>query len=378
MIRTIARTLAPWMLASLLFAMAERAPAQVVGYNTLQALQVTSPIPYSARVPGDFNEDGLSDLLLFNPYTSQMQIRTLTEGTNSRIVVAPGRTYNVAQGYFIAATGDFNGDGHTDIVFTSNNRDLYIWYGDGKGDFRSAYLGSYPVDWMLFGAGDVDGDGTDDLLWRDAGTCQFATWIMQNGARIASQTMSAPCSDYPVSIGYYTLRNTVSMIWTNAQTQLHVWDSTPKGWSSSDLGLYNSRGASFLRVLGGGYLGANISFYTGSGATGTPPGETQYGTTIQRTFDASNRQTFWENPEAWEGGAEPYISAGFVIGGGSTPASGLMFQDGSLLRLCEPSPVAGFASGPTVNPASCTYITLPTGWSVVGGLVNGIVPATSP
>src|SRR5688500_5651047 len=53
--------------------------------------------------------------------------------------------------YHIAATGDFNGDGRLDIVWTSSQRDLKLWLGNGT-TFSSQDVRSYPQGWEVFGA----------------------------------------------------------------------------------------------------------------------------------------------------------------------------------------------------------------------------------
>ena len=48
---------------------------------------------------------------------------------------------------------------------------------------QSAGLGTVPTVWSIVGAGDFDGDGKFDLLWRDT-SGDMAIWFM-NGAQIA-------------------------------------------------------------------------------------------------------------------------------------------------------------------------------------------------
>jgi hypothetical protein len=54
----------------------------------------------------------------------------------------------VAPGYSIAGVGDFNGDGWTDLIWTSAARDLYLWASNGN-TFDSTYIGTYPAGWGL-------------------------------------------------------------------------------------------------------------------------------------------------------------------------------------------------------------------------------------
>ena len=42
---------------------------------------------------------------------------------------------------------------------------------------QSAGLGSAPTTWTIVGTGDFDGDGKSDMLWRD-GSGNVAIWFM--------------------------------------------------------------------------------------------------------------------------------------------------------------------------------------------------------
>ena len=157
-----------------------------VSFHTLPVV-TSAPIPGSPRIPGDFNGDGISDILWFNPGTSQLGYWTMTTASNGLPKRTGAHLYNITPGYFIGAAGDFDGDGYTDLVFTSSNHDLWLWTNTHGGTFHSTQIYSYPADWQLIGAGDINGDGKDDLLWLNPSTCQFAYWLMDGGKRIGAR-----------------------------------------------------------------------------------------------------------------------------------------------------------------------------------------------
>lgn len=72
---------------------------------------------------------------------------------------------------------DFNGDGRDDILWRNVDGTFGDWLGRSGGGFDvNAMLHHVPTDWKIVGAGDFDGDGRDDVLWRnDSGA--FGDWL---------------------------------------------------------------------------------------------------------------------------------------------------------------------------------------------------------
>ncbi len=87
---------------------------------------------------------------------------------------------------------DFDGDGHSDILWhnTEDGRNI-IWSMDG-GDRTSARLiQTIPAPWVLAGLSDCDGDGTTDLLWRNTADGRNLIWFFEGGMRSGSALLPA-------------------------------------------------------------------------------------------------------------------------------------------------------------------------------------------
>ena len=373
-----------------------------VSFGTLPALQVTTPIPGSMHAPGDFNGDGISDVLWFNPSSSQLGYWTMTAyaptGTGSSLVNRTGlTTYNVTPNYFVGAVGDFNDDGYADLVFTSENRDLWLWTNNQHGGFTSTRIGTtdYPSQWQLIGAGDVDGDGHDDLLWLDPADCKFGYWTM-NGATVTGRyTINIACGYYPISIGYYTPSNRLSIIWTSAANDLYIWDSTGsttggstgQGFNAYSLNAYFPNSGT-ITSIGGGYQGTNIGIQTFQAApAGSGDFPTGWGTLFSRSFDANDNQTgITLTPVYGPAVVNDYGSAGYVIVGNGVNNTGvytisideMLIGTGGLYGGPQDAQYSGNASvfpGPQgIDLGSGMFgngWSFPAGWWVVGALFNG-------
>ncbi len=359
--------------------------APLVSFNTLPVLRSTTAIPGSGHVPGDFTGDGSSDLLWFNPTTSQVGYwamnasRTPGTGKTAPVTRNGTATFNVAPGYLVGAVGDFNGDGYADLVFTSAKRDLWMWTNDQHGHWTSTPLGTYPDQWQLVGAADIDGDGHDDLLWLNPSTCQFAYWLMNGNTRVGSRTVSVACGYYPVGIGYYSPSGMVSILWSSAANDLWVWDSHSGAFTAYDI-------SPTLTQWGGGTVDPRYIWSFGGGWTGqgigvewfNPGNNLGFGGLLSRNYTAQTQTSYTLTPSwAGNGWMDKPESGGYQIQAGYN-STALYVLD----RLHNTIGTSGVLvsqsdfsySGVAPMPADPQQWTYPAGWYVIGVPSNGAQP----
>jgi hypothetical protein len=88
-------------------------------------------------------------------------------------------------------TGDFNDDGHSDILLRNANGQIAIWEMNGTSVIGHGTIAANPgLTWSPVASGDVNGDGHSDILWQNANG-QVAIWEM-NGINRIGAGRSAP------------------------------------------------------------------------------------------------------------------------------------------------------------------------------------------
>jgi hypothetical protein len=135
---------------------------------------------------GDFYGDGNSDIVWLNTNnTASIWRMNGTSIVSAVALPAPPSSWR------FAGTADFNGDHMSDIMWQNSSGVVSIWEMNGANFIAAVDVGNPGSDWQLVGAGDFNGDGKSDLLFLNPGTSQVQIWLM-NGTQVSS--MQAPTS----------------------------------------------------------------------------------------------------------------------------------------------------------------------------------------
>ena len=88
---------------------------------------------------------------------------------------------------------DFDGDGKQDILWRDTlSGQVGIWLMNGPGPKVAVALGATSLTWVVINTGDFNGNGKSDILWQMANTSQYGVWFM-NGTQVTStQSFTLP------------------------------------------------------------------------------------------------------------------------------------------------------------------------------------------
>ncbi|MGC9399613.1 MAG: SdrD B-like domain-containing protein [Anaerolineae bacterium] len=195
----------------------------------------------SVSTAGDVNNDGYDDLLVGNPdyihtpsniYTGAVHLYLGSAmGLSGTVTITEPASTNIAQSWFgqaVAAAGDVDNDGYDDIVVgapyaspAGNGEGMaFVYYGDANGihaqyspmDATDQYGAEFGA--AVSGAGDVNGDGYDDVIvgapWQDGWDTDKGTLYVYHGSS-SGVGLTSDWADSPeASQSWYHVGSSVS------------------------------------------------------------------------------------------------------------------------------------------------------------------------
>lgn len=181
---------------------------------------------------GDFDGDGRDEILWRNDSGA-----VLTWVAKGEHVFVSGSTADAGVDWHIAGTGDFNGDGRDDVLWRKDNGDVTTWLGQANGSFASNFENAfYEVDksWQIAGTGDFNGDGRTDMLWRHE-SGEVLNWLGQaNGGFVSNANANAGLDWRIVGTGDYNGDGRDDVLWRNDNGALTNWLGQANGSFASN------------------------------------------------------------------------------------------------------------------------------------------------
>ena len=169
---------------------------------------------------GDFDGDGKADVLWRNSSTGENYLYFM-DGTT--IKPTEGYLRTVAdQNWLVAGVGDFNGDGKDDILWRNQlTGENYIYFMNGLSiQPNEGYLRTVAdLSWRIVGVADFDGDGKSDILWRNAVSGQNYLYPMNGTAILGTEGYLRTVADtnwQVKGVGDFDGDGKADILWRNA------------------------------------------------------------------------------------------------------------------------------------------------------------------
>ncbi len=135
-------------------------------------------------LPGDFNNDGLTDFVTITPWSEAWTVNNLGNGQLGT-PTKQGSGYTVSNTNVDVLVGDFNGDNYDDLALVNQYGGVWQGLNNGAGSIPNPTY--YPVNGFpyappvvhnpasgnVIAVGDFNGDGRDDLLRFDSTNASF-------------------------------------------------------------------------------------------------------------------------------------------------------------------------------------------------------------
>ena len=205
--------------------------------NVANALSTVS-IDWHVAGVGDFNGDGRSDVLWRN---ADGRITDWLGNSVGGFSDNVAHAYNgVSTDWQVAGLGDFNGDGRDDILWRNDDGRITNWLGTNAGGFSDNVANAYngvSLDWQIAGVGDFNGDQRDDILWRNEDG-RLTDWLATQDGGYASNASNAlfdvSTTWQVASIGDYDGDGRDDILWRNSDGRLVDWLGTASGGFGSN------------------------------------------------------------------------------------------------------------------------------------------------
>lgn len=122
----------------------------------------------AVAAPGDFNNDGTSDLI-FADSVGRVTVR-LMDG----VAGAPAEELlPAASGWSVIFAGDFDGDDNNDLVLRYRDGSIFLYLMDGHRASAGRLLLGPTLDWSVTHVADLNGDGKSDIVFKHANGSVF-------------------------------------------------------------------------------------------------------------------------------------------------------------------------------------------------------------
>ncbi|WP_143735663.1 FG-GAP repeat domain-containing protein [Microbulbifer mangrovi] len=179
--------------------------------------------PSEEKMAEDFNGDGKSDILFYNPDSRWTMVWEM-DGNN---VIRSPWVKQYASGWEVAGKSDFNGDGKTDILWNNPESNwIMLWEMDGASVAKAQWVKSYGAGWNIVDVADFNADGKSDLLWKNDTLSMTMIWLMDGSKVVESSWVKSYGSEWQIeAVTDFGGDGKADILWKNpSQKMTMIWE----------------------------------------------------------------------------------------------------------------------------------------------------------
>jgi hypothetical protein len=208
-----------------------------------------APMPRKPA-PADYNGDGRSDVLLRGSTGSNLVWYSADSTTRQGLATFPMENKLVGQ-------GDFNGDGKDDLVWRNMITGANVLWRSGNATTPTLLATRPDTSWVVAGVGDFNGDGQADLFWHNTITGQNEYWRSGSSGAVRAVTTLVDTQWVLAGIGDFDGDGKSDLFWRHGVTgKNQVWSAamssalvpvasvTNVNWKVAAVGDFNGDGVS--------------------------------------------------------------------------------------------------------------------------------------
>ncbi|THA44569.1 FG-GAP-like repeat-containing protein [Streptomyces sp. A1136] len=198
--------------------------------DTLAAGTNGTPLTMSQTAAGDFDGDGIADLIACYDATGTLKMwRGRGDGTFS----SHADVTNGWRPFTQTVAADFNSDGRADIMARDAWGNLKMWLGRGDGSFGVARQVTSGWEFTQTAVGDVDGNGKADIIARDS-SGDLKIWAGRgDGTFGAAQQLSSGWNFTQTVLADFNGDGQADIVAKDSSGTLKMWTHNAGGYFNS-------------------------------------------------------------------------------------------------------------------------------------------------
>jgi hypothetical protein len=137
---------------------------------------------------GDFNGDGTTDILWMHA-DGRIFVQLVSGVVSNHLQTISTTALPAMAGYTLVLVGDFDADGKKDLLWRNANNEHIIWQMNGAAIASNTTILGGGTTWQVVFGRDLEHDGTTDLIWRDSRDGKTGIWLMTGSQAHAYGTL---------------------------------------------------------------------------------------------------------------------------------------------------------------------------------------------